>query len=287
MEATPEVSVIIPAYNEEKAISNVINSLKKLPEDYEIIVIDDGSSDKTYEIAQSTGVKVIKHLHNKGYGAALKTGIRNARANIVVFFDADGQHNHEDVQRIASGIQEYDMVVGARDEESYQSYLRMPGKKMLTAVANYLAETKIPDLNSGFRAIRKNVVKKFMHILPNTFSFTTTITLALFKSGYEIHYVPISTHKRVGTSTVKARDGFRMLILILRMVMLFDPLKVFLPPSLFLLATGSIFVLYTLVTEYVIWKSGVLLIFSGITIFFFGLLADQVSNIRREIGKDE
>ena len=226
-------------------------------------------------------------MHNKGYGAELKTGIRNARANTVVFFDADGQHNHEDVRRIASGIQEYDMVVGARDEESYQSYLRMPGKKILTSVANYLAETKIPDLNSGFRAIRKSVVKRFMHILPNTFSFTTTITLALFKSGYEIHYIPISTHKRVGKSTVKVRDGFRMFILILRMIMLFDPLKVFLPPSLILLSVGSIFVLYTLVTEYVIWKSGMLLIFSGITIFFFGLLADQVSNIRREIGKDE
>lgn len=287
MEPIPKVSVIIPAYNEEKALSSVISNLKNLPEDYEIIVVDDGSSDRTYEIAQSTGIKVIKHLHNKGYGAALKTGIRNARSNIVIFFDADGQHNHKDIVRIADGIGEYDMVVGARDEESYKSYLRLPGKKMLALVANYLAETKIPDLNSGLRAVKKNVVNKFMHILPNTFSFTTTITLALFKSGYEINYTPISTLKRVGKSSVKASDGFRMLLLILRIIMLFDPLKVFLLPSLVLIFSGTVFILYTLITEYVVWKSGILLIFSGVTIFFFGLLADQIANIRRELGKEE
>ncbi len=287
MEKRPEISIIVPAYNEEESINKVIDDLKKLPDNYEVIIVDDGSTDRTFELTQSTGIRVIRHLHNRGYGAALKTGIRNAKADIVLFFDADGQHNHEDIERIVNEMGHYDMVVGARSKQSHKSHLREPGKKLLSAVANYLAETKIPDLNSGFRAVKKDVLLKFMHILPNTFSFTTTLTLAVLKDGYEAHYVPIKTVKRLGKSSVRLKDGFRTLILILRIIMLFDPLKVFLIPSLLTLSSGFIFIVYTVITQHRVWKSGLLLIFSGILIFFFGLLADQVANIRREMGRKE
>jgi glycosyltransferase involved in cell wall biosynthesis len=287
MKENPELSIIIPAYNEEKAIKGVIADLKQIEGNYEIIVVDDGSIDKTFEFAQNIGIQVIKHSRNKGYGAALKTGIRNANADIILFFDADGQHNHEDIQKIIREIGNYDMVVGARTKRSHRSYLREPGKKVLGIMANYLAETKIPDLNSGLRAVKKDVINRFMHILPNTFSFTTTLTLALLKGGYEVHYIPISTFKRIGRSSVRVKDGLETILLILRIIMLFDPLKVFLPPSLLLLVFGIVFGLYTAITEHAIWKSGLLLIFSGIMIFFFGLLADQVASVRREIKREE
>lgn len=289
MKTKPDLSIIVPAYNEEMAIKETITKLKQMNGNHEIIVVDDGSTDDTFEIAKKMAIQVIKHSQNKGYGAALKTGIRNAKADVVLFFDADGQHNHADIQMIVREIDNYDMVVGARTRKSSRSFIRGTGKKFLSIIANYLAETKIPDLNSGLRAVKKSVVSRFMHILPNTFSFSTTITLALLKGGYEVHYIPIisSFSNRVGRSTVKVRDGFRSIVFILRTIMLFDPIKVFLPPSLLLFGSGLIFVLYTLITKHEIWKSGLLLILSGTMIFFFGLLADQIASIRREISRDE
>ena len=280
----PTVTIIIPAYNEEEGIPIVITQLKGLTENYEILVVDDGSTDNTYKLAAEIGVKVIHHPYNKGYGAALKTGIRNAEADIVLFMDADGQHKPRDIKKLIQYIGEYDMVVGARTKKSKISLLRRPGKKILGITANYLAGMKIPDLNSGFRAIKKSVAQEFMHILPNTFSFSTTITLACVASGYNVKYVPIEAPERVGTSKIKPfRDGFRFIMLIFRTIVLFNPLKVFLPVSAILFIIGFFELIREIIVYFDIWTIPVLLILSSILIFFFGILADQISSLRREI----
>jgi len=272
---------VIPAYNEENGIENVLNSIQKLGGDYKLLVVDDGSTDNTYEVVKKTGIDIIRHKNNKGYGAALKTGLRNANTNVVLFIDGDGQHDSADVERIAEHMDEYDMVVGARNKNSEISLLRRPGKKILAITANYLSGHHIPDLNSGFRAIKKDKAMEFMHILPNTFSFTTTITLAFLKSGYDIKYVPIQTVKRVGSSKIKPfRDGFRFIMLIIRTITLFEPLKVFLPVSALLFVSGFIYLIHDLYLHN-ISDTSILLIISSIIIFFFGILADQISNIRR------
>ncbi len=280
----PDVAIIIPAYNEEEGIADVIAQLKELSGNYEIIVVDDGSTDNTHKLATDTGVKVIRHPYNKGYGAALKTGIRNAEADIVLFIDADGQHQPSDIKKLIQYIGEYDMIVGARTKKSKISLLRRPGKKILSITANYLAGMKIPDLNSGFRALKKDVALEFMHILPNSFSFSTTITLALINSGYSVKYVPIEAPERVGTSKIKPfRDGFRFIMLIIRTVVLFNPLKVFLPVSAILFIVGFFELIREIIVYFDIWTAPVLLILSAILIFFFGLIADQISSLRREI----
>ena len=277
-----DISIIIPAHNEEEGIADVINGVKRLNKGYEIIVVDDGSVDNTYNLAADTGVKVIRHPYNKGYGAALKTGIRNAEADIVLFIDADGQHKPADIQKLIQHIGDYDMVVGARTKKSKISLLRRPGKKILGITANYLASMKIPDLNSGFRALKKNIAMEFMHILPNSFSFSTTITLALITSGYSVKYVPIEAPERVGTSKIKPfRDGFRFILMIVRTIALFNPLKIFLPISLLLFLSGVSYLIYEVIVYVDISDTSLLLIISSLLIFFFGILSDQVSVLIR------
>ena len=280
----PDVTIVIPAHNEEEGIADVINGVKGLNTGYEILVVDDGSTDNTYKLASDAGVKVIRHPYNKGYGAALKTGIRTAEADIVLFMDADMQHKPSDIKKLIQYIEGYDMVVGARTKKSKISLLRRPGKKILSITANYLAGMKIPDLNSGFRALKKSVVLEFLHILPNSFSFSTTITLALINSGYSVKYVPIEAPERVGTSKIKPfRDGFNFIMLIIRTVVLFNPLKVFLPVAIVLFILGFLDLLYELIYHFNVSSASILLIVSAIFIFFFGILADQIASIRREI----
>ncbi len=280
-----EITIIIPAYNEEASIAGVLESLREWGARAEIIVIDDASTDRTAAIAETTGVRVIKHLHNKGYGAALKTGIRAATGDIVVMMDADSEHNAEQIQRLLDALGDYDMVVGARGKGSNAPLLRRPGKWILSKVANYLAQTKIPDLNSGLRAFRREVAILFLHLLPNGFSFTTTLTLALFKEGYNIVYVPIVTRARVGSSTVNPiRDGINTLMLIVRVVALFDPLRVFFPTSIALFLIGIAYWIWDVVSRarLNIPSGAVVLLVSAVIVFMFGILADQVSAIRRE-----
>ncbi|HEX7593472.1 MAG TPA: glycosyltransferase family 2 protein, partial [Anaerolineae bacterium] len=237
-----KISIIIPAYNEEASIGGVLDGLRDWRDRAEIIVVDDASTDRTAEIAKAAGVRVIRHLHRKGYGAGLKTGIRAAAGDIVVMMDADSEHNAAQIQNLLDNFGDNDMVVGARGKGSHAPLLRRPGKWLLSQVANYLAQTTIPDLNSGFRAFRKEIALRFLHILPNGFSFTTTLTLALFKEGYNTAYVPITTTPRVGTSTVNPiRDGINTLMLIIRIIALFDPIKVFLPTSLALFLIGALY----------------------------------------------
>lgn len=285
------ITILIPAYNVEASIGNVLEGLREWRDRAEIIVVSDGSTDRTPEIAERAGVRVIRHRVNKGYGAALKTGIRAAAGDIIVMMDADGEHNAAQIQRLIDAMNDNDMVVGARGKDSYTPLIRRPGKWILSKVANYLAQTNIPDLNSGFRAFRKEVALRFLHILPNGFSFTTTLTLALFKEGHNTAYVPITTTPRVGTSTVNPiRDGINTLLLIIRIVALFDPIKVFLPTSITLFLLGVAYWIGSGVFRYAsqiepafhIPSGAVTAILASIIVFMFGILADQVSAIRRE-----
>ena len=281
------ISIVIPAYNEGEGIKDVLNGIRdtlKEDLDYEILVVDDGSTDETAEIVKNEGVRLIQHSYNRGYGAALKTGTKHARGDFVLYMDADSQHNPKDIIELLKHMNKNDMVVGARTKESSIPFTRRIGKTILTFIANYLSETKIPDLNSGLRLVRKNVVIEFIHLLPNTFSFTTTITLACIKSGYNIKYVPINTTERVGDSKINPfRDGFRFIMLILRTVVLFDPLKVFLPVSIVLFIFGFLELVREVVFSLSIWSTSMLLLLSSILIFFFGLLADQISILRWEL----
>ncbi len=287
----PTISIIIPAYNEAKSIGAVLDGLRAWRDRAEIIIVDDCSTDRTAEIAEQAGVRVIRHHHNKGYGAALKTGIRACQGEIVVMMDADSEHNAAQIQTLLDAFGDNDMVVGARGKGSNAPLIRRPGKWLLARVANYLAQTQIPDLNSGFRAFRKDVALRFLHILPNGFSFTTTITLAMFKEGYNTAYVPITTAKRVGTSTVNPiRDGINTLMLIIRIIALFDPVKVFLPTSIALFLLGAIYWIGSGVYRFAqhlepafhIPTGAMLVMVSSVIVFMFGILADQVSAIRRE-----
>lgn len=285
------VSIIIPAFNEEASIGNVLEGLRDWCERAEIIIVDDASTDRTAQIAEQAGFRVIRHRINKGYGAALKTGIRAATGDIIVMMDADSEHNAAQIYKLLDNFGDNDMVVGARAKGSHAPLMRRPGKWLLSQVANYLAETEIPDLNSGFRAFRKDIAKLFLHLLPNGFSFTTTLTLALFKEGYNIAYVPITTTPRVGTSTVHPiRDGINTLMLIIRIIALFDPIKVFLPTSIFLFFLGIVYWISSGIFRYAqhiepafhIPTGAMLVMLSAVIVFMFGILADQVSAIRRE-----
>lgn len=285
------ISILIPAYNVEGSIGNVLEGLQVWRDRAEIIVIDDGSTDRTAEIAERAGVRVIRHRVNKGYGAALKTGLRAARGDVIVMMDSDGEHNAAYIQALLDAMPDNEMVVGARGKGSHAPLLRRPGKWILSQVANYLAETNIPDLNSGLRAFRKEIALRFMPILPNGFSFTTTLTLALFKEGYNIAYVPITTTPRVGKSTVDPiRDGMNTLMLIIRIIALFDPIKVFLPMSIVLFLIGAAYWIASGVYRYAahivpafhIPTGAMLMMLSAVIVFMFGILADQVSAMRRD-----
>jgi len=278
MTEIPGYTIIIPAYNEEEGIVSVIKGLNNVVEMHEIIIVDDGSTDNTFNLASKTGARVVHHPYNKGYGAALKTGIRNAKTDIVLLMDADGQHRAEDASRILQYMDEYDMVVGSRTRNSHVSTLRKPGKKILSIVANYLSGTNIPDLNSGFRAIKRDMVMDFMHILPNGFSFTTTITLAALTSGYSVKYLPIEAPRRVGKSKIKPfQDGFKFIMLIIRTVSLFNPMKIALPISAFLLIMGLLYAIDSVIKINHIPSGALLFLLSGLIVFFFGIISDQIS----------
>jgi glycosyltransferase involved in cell wall biosynthesis len=280
---TEKVTIIIPAYNEEQGLKGTLGKLIPISKNkgWEVIVIDDGSTDYTADVAVRHGAKLISHPYNKGYGASLKTGIRNAEGGIIVIMDSDGQHDAADIEKLLEHLDQYDMVVGARDKNVA---VRAPGKILLSMVANYLSGIKIPDLNSGFRAFRKDTIKSFLHFCPNGFSFSTTITLAYLREGFNVKYLPIATEPRSGkASSVRFfRDGYTTFLLIIRVIVLFNPLKVFIPASLVLFLFGMLFTIYGIIVFGRAPNTGVLIILSSIILFFMGILADQISSIRRE-----
>lgn len=280
-------SIIIPAYNEEKAIKSTLDDLKNFLEnnyqssDYEIIVVNDGSTDKTKEILETiSGIKTINHQYNKGYGASIKDGVKNSKHDWMLLFDADGQHNAKYIPQLIKEAGNTDMVVGKRI--GYQGpSIRQPGKKILKWIAQYLTEQKIPDINSGFRIIKKEYFNQFVHLFPNGFSISTTSTMAFLNAGLNINYIPIEINKRTGKSTVKPHHAISTTLLIFRTIMLFNPLKIFFPISFF---TGLLTVGFLVWDIYLFDISGttIILFITTIMVFCFGLLADQISSIRRD-----
>jgi len=281
------VSIIIPVYNEEDAIDDVVDSVikavAKTSYDQEIIVVDDGSTDRTSEILAKKDVKVIRHQDNCGYGSALKTGLRNSQYGLIAIIDADGSYPSREIPRLMENLQDADMVVGARTGEKVNiPILRKPAKYLLNKLANYLSGAKIPDLNSGLRIIRKEVINKYLHLLPNGFSFTTTITLALTTNGHLVNYLPINYHKREGRSKIRPfYDTLNFLQLIIRTILYFNPLKFFLPISGGLFFIGLIFLMYRIFIAKAFITVIIILFVSAFQILAIGMLADLIDKRMR------
>jgi glycosyltransferase involved in cell wall biosynthesis len=279
------VSIIIPAYNEEQAVGEVVRQLKCRYPNHEILVVDDGSADATAERAAAAGARVIRHPVNRGYGSALSSGIRAVRSDVVVFVDADGQHEAGDVERLLSAIETCDMAVGSRTGNSHVELRRVSGKKVLKWFADYLARERIPDVNSGFRACRRDVLLRYLHLMPEGFSFSTTCTFAMLKGRRRISWIPIETRKRIGTSTVsQLKNGPQTIMLMLRLTVLFDPPRIFLPISgLMMLLAGVVTLVNFIYFRPAVPATGVFLAISAVIVFMLGLVTDQISALRREM----
>jgi len=277
------VSVIVPAYNEEHAIAALVGELHASDTWHEVIVVDDGSRDATAECAARAGARVIRHPYNKGNGAAVKTGIRHATGEYILIVDGDGQHKPEDARRLVSKLGEYDLVIGARSSGTQATHARKFGNSALNWLAGYLTDREIPDLTSGFRAARREHLREFLHLLPNGFSTPTTTTLAFIKAGYNVTFEPVEARQRTGQSKIKlARDGTKFLMIILRIVTIFSPLRIFLPISLASFGIGAGYAIWTIVTQSHVTNSSVLLIILAVIVFLVGLISEQISALRFE-----
>ncbi len=276
-----EITILLPAYNEESNIGNTILKIKKLYPAFEILVVDDGSNDKTVSTAMEAGANVWPHPYNMGNGAAIKTGLRCAKGDWVIMMDADGQHDPEDIARLLEFKDQYDMVVGARSKDSKTSMHRDIANWFYNELASYVTKFKIEDLTSGFRLVSKETAQKFIYLLPNTFSYPSTLTMAYLRSGRSLKYIPIQTKKRKGKSKIKlAHDGARFLLIIAKIATLFSPLRVFLPISFFSFLTGILYYIYTFITVHRFSNMSALLITTSIIIFMMGLISEQINQMR-------
>jgi glycosyltransferase involved in cell wall biosynthesis len=277
------VSVIIPAFNEAAVIGQVIGALRSAATWHEIIVVDDGSTDGTSEVARAAGALVATHPYNKGNGASVKTGLRKATGEFILIIDADGQHRPADALRLVGRLGEYDLVVGARSSDTQATRARRLGNAVLNWLAGYLSGRPIPDLTSGFRAARLGFVREFIHLLPNGFSTPTTTTLAFVKAGYNVAFEPIEAASRVGASKIRlGPDGAKFFLIVLRVVTIFSPLRVFVPVSLAAFLVGAAYAAWTIVTESHVTNSSVLLIVLSVVVFLVGLVSEQIAALRFE-----
>ena len=280
------ISIIVPTFNEEESIADVIGTIETAMRAYEIaheiIVVDDGSTDKTLEIVRSKGVKIVRHDQNKGYGAALKSGIAKANYDLIAITDADGTYPASDIPILSKHINDdgydYAMVVGSRTGDHVKiPFLRKPAKWFLGQLANYLSESRIPDLNSGLRVFKRELVERFYDLLPDGFSFTTTITIAALTNGYQVKYVPINYYQRRGQSSIKPlRDFLGFVSLLVRLIVYFKPLNFFLPASLALLVVGLSKALIDFFHQNYFGVGSAIVILTAIQIGFLGLLADLI-----------
>ena len=274
-----KISIVLPAKNESGAIGQTIAQIQQLQLAHEIIVVNDGSTDQTKQVAESAGAKVVSHPYSKGNGAAIKTGARTATGDIIVFMDADGQHDPQDIPRLIEKIEQgYDLVVGARQKGSQASLGRGIANSLYNNLATYMTEQKVEDLTSGFRAVRADKFREFLYLLPNGFSYPTTSTMAFFRAGYSVTYVPIHAAKRIGKSHIRPlKDGVRFFLIIFKIATLFSPLKMFLPIAvmLFMMATGWY--------GYTLWDAGrftnmsALLYTGSVMVFLMGLISEQIT----------
>ena len=276
-------SVIIPAFNEAASIKAVVSALDAVGPWHQLIVVDDGSSDDTTGEAKAAGASVVRHPYNKGNGAAVKSGVRSATGEYILIIDADGQHQPDDARRLLERLGQYDLVVGARSSSSQASAARRVGNALLNWFASYLTGRRIPDLTSGFRAARRSNFREFLHLVPNGFSTPTTTTLAFIKAGYSVDFVMIDANRRTGRSKIRfARDGAKFFLILLKMVTIFSPLRIFIPISVVTFLLGAGYALWTVLDRMQITNSSVLLIMLSVVIFLVGLVSEQVAALRFE-----
>ncbi len=276
-------SVVVPAFEESASIADVVTALRAAAPWKEILVVDDGSSDDTAARATAAGAHVIRHPYNKGNGASVKTAIRSATGEWILVIDADGQHRPEDALRLVDALGIHDLVVGARSGNTQATMPRRLGNAVLNGVAGYLANRRIPDLTSGFRAARREQLLEFIHLLPNGFSTPTTTTLAFLRAGYNVHFEPVEARVRVGQSKIKfARDGASFFLILLKVITIFSPLKIFVPVSAFAFTVGVVYGVWTVVQHSRIPNGAVLLLMFSVMVFLVGLVSEQISTLRFE-----
>ena len=275
------VSVVIPACNEAGAIADVVRELAGIAGWSEILVIDDGSSDDTAARAAAAGARVLRHPYRKGNGAAVKTGIRAAAGEYMLIIDGDGQHRPADALRLVARLGEFDLVVGARAPGTQAGLARRAGNAVLNGLASFRPERQIPDLTSGFRAARRECLVEFLHLLPNGFSTPTTTTMAFLRAGYNVAFEPVEARPRVGASKIRlSSDGPKFLLIMMRVMTIFSPLRIFLPISIVSLLAGTAYGIYTVIEQGKIPNGAVLLIMFAVIVFLVGLVSDQVAALR-------
>jgi glycosyltransferase involved in cell wall biosynthesis len=276
------VSVVMPAYNEEAVIDAILEQVKGQPLIDEIIVVDDGSSDRTVEkVAAHSDVRLVQHPYNIGNGAAVKSGIRAANGDIILLMDCDGQHPPTEIPNILRHMDRYDMVVGARSIGTESQFHRNVANWIFNTYASYIVGHPVPDLTSGFRAVRAPIAHSFMYLLPNGYSYPTTLTIALFRAGYAVKYQPFASPARVGKSKVRPfKDGLRFLMTLTRLATLFVPLKIFLPISLVFMLTGGSYTIGKLALDHRFSGFGGLVASVGVFMFMLGLVSEQIALLR-------
>jgi glycosyltransferase involved in cell wall biosynthesis len=276
-------SIVIPAFNEAASIGPLVTELRATAPWQQILVIDDGSADETSARALAAGADVITHPYNKGNGAAVKTGIRHASGAFVLIVDGDGQHRAVDAPRLVSHLTGYDLVVGARSTRTHAGLARRVGNAVLNRIASYLTQQHIPDLTSGFRAARRDCLLEFIHLLPNGFSTPTTTTLAFMKAGYSVRFEPVDAAPREGASKIRlGSDGIGFFLILVKVITIFSPLRIFLPLSATAFAVGAAYAVWTIATQSHVTNSSVLLIVLSVVIFLVGLISEQISALRFE-----
>jgi glycosyltransferase involved in cell wall biosynthesis len=279
-----KLSIILPSKNESAALLGLLPELKQRFPDAEIIVVDDGSTDQTATVCAQNNVVLRSHPYSMGNGAAVKSGARIATGDVLVFMDADGQHKPEDVQRLLDKLAEgYDMVVGARNYASQAGVHRAAANGLYNRMASWMVGQSVKDLTSGFRAVNARKFRRFLYLLPNQFSYPTTITMSFFRAGFLIAYIPIVAPKRIGKSHLQPwRDGMRFLLIIFKIGTLYSPLRIFFPISMTFFGTGMGYYLYTLLTVHRFTNMSALLITTAVLVFLIGLVSEQITSLMHQ-----
>lgn len=285
----PAISVIIPAKNEAAGLDQILPRIRSLYQDAELIVVDDGSDDDTADICARHNAVHLKHPYSMGNGAAIKSGVRAANGELLVLMDGDGQHNPDDIPRMLAKLAEgYDMVVGARSFRSQASVGRYFANGFYNRLASWMTGHPILDLTSGFRVVRAGKFRRFLYLLPNGFSYPTTITMAFFRSAFPIAYIPIRTERRDGRSKIRLlKDGLRFFVIILKIGALFSPMRLFLPVSFLLFLTGISYYSYTYVTQNRFTNMSTVLLISALFVFLIGIVSEQVSSLHYRNTEDD
>ncbi len=282
------LSIVLPAKNEAAGLTTLLPELVRRYPEAEIIVVDDGSTDDTLTICTENQVQWVSHPYSMGNGAAIKAGARHASREYILFMDADGQHDPSDIPSLLEKLQlGYEMVVGARNPETHASTPRRLANYFFNKMASLMTGYQIDDLTSGFRLVRAKSFRRFLYLLPNGFSYPTTSTMAFFRSGLPVAYVPIDARERIGKSHIRAaRDGFRFAIIILKIGALFSPMRLFLPVSMGLMLTGTFYYLYTYLMYNRFTNMSVLLLIASVFIFLIGIVSEQVSSLHYKDNED-